>query len=448
VVAIAPFRALRYDAAVPLAGVTSPPHDCIAAHDVGHFLRADPRNVIRVTLPQPSAGEPAAPAGARPGPPTKHAQAAALLRQWVQDGTLRRDAQPAFYMYQVTAGPPAARRTMTGFFARIAVDPSGQQVHPHERTLERPTKDRLLLRKATETDVEPIWLLYRDVRGWVHELLESNAFDELARFTDEEGHEHRLWRVDRPEAVGEIVAQFEDRPLVIADGHHRYRTALEHAAETGRPEHASILACLVRDTDPGLHIEATHRLLHGLPFSADEAIRRAEAHWDMGMPEPVRDPLSAASGIPPDGCVLVTPGPRHPMARTLRLWPASELDRGRGRLDALAVTLVHQRLLADCWGIDAERPEAHVRYARDAHEAVQAVAAGTAQWAVLVPPEPVDAVLDVAAAGQLMPQKATYFVPKLRSGLVLSPLDEARPRTWQDLAGGPGKADFRRPPLS
>jgi uncharacterized protein (DUF1015 family) len=442
-VAIAPFRALRYDPGrIDLARATSPPHDCITAAQRDAFLAAEPRNVVRVVLGPEIPGD-----GEGPGPPSRHDRARAALEAWQREGAMARDRRPALYHYQVTWGPPEARLTMSGLVARVALDPAMKEVRPHEKTLGRKRKDRLRLREATGADCEPIWLLYRDRRGWVEEVLSSNAYEELARFTDEEGTEHRLSRVDRPEAVEEVVAQFDGRTVVIADGHHRYQTALEHHAATGRPEHGSILACLVRDNDPGIRILATHRVLHGTGMDAATALARAAAHWEARAVEADGPASLARLADAPGTAILLAPGPHGVQAHLLQLRPGSDVAQGRGRLDALAVTLVHDRLLRDSWGLDPEHPERNLRFERDPAEAWRQVAAGEAELAVLLPPEPVDAVLDVASEGQLMPQKATYFVPKLRSGLVLSPLDEPMPVPWSAQAGGPGKASFRLPPL-
>jgi uncharacterized protein (DUF1015 family) len=452
VVAVAPFRALRFDGRrVDLATATSPPHDCITTAQRDGYLRRDARNIVGVVLPPDQAGDAEAPAT-----PNKFQRAAALLSAWAQDGTMARDPRPAFYRYTVEWGPPGARLTMQGILARVRLDPTYTQVRRHEKTLQRKKKERLRLREASLADTEPIWLLYRDERGWVDEVLSSNAVEELARFTDEDGHEHRLWRVDRPEAVGEVQAQFDDRHLVIADGHHRYQTALDHFAATGRPEHGSILACLVRDNDPGTRIEATHRLVSNLGLPPGEAVAAAFLHWDSApVPLPVGpDPavltaLRASLGRPGtlDPVVLHLDRGRL-VAHRLRLKPGSRLDGSRGRLDTLAVTLVHDRLLRDCWGVDPEKPEEHLRFTRNLEEAVEAVRSGSCQLAVLPPPEPVHAVLEVAEQGHVMPQKATYFVPKLRSGIVLGPLDEPLPLTWQETverAGGAGKPETRLP---
>lgn len=447
--AVAPFRALRFDPAkVDLATATSPPHDCITTAQRDAFLANDPENIVKVVLGPEQAGDAEPNQGAN-----KFTRADATLRRWIGDGTMARDARPAFYRYTIEHGPTGARRTLQGVFARVRLDPTYIEVRRHEKTLQRKKRERLHLREATGVDTEPIWLLYRDERGWVDEILASNAVDELARFTDEDGNEHRLWRVDRPEAVTEVVAQFDDRHLVIADGHHRYQTALDHHAATGRPEHGSILACLVRDNDPGTRIDSTHRLVlkPALPFP--EAIAAAANHWSAslvplpaGPDQAVLAAIKASLGRPgtKDLVVLGLDNGRL-AARRLALKPGSQLDGKRGRLDTLAVTLLHERLLRDGWGLDLDKPEESLRFTRDLAEAVEAVRSGMVPLAVLPPPEPVHAVLEVAEQGHVMPQKATYFVPKLRSGVVLGPLDEAPPVPWREVAGDGGRPDTRLP---
>jgi uncharacterized protein (DUF1015 family) len=427
VVAIAPFRALRYAPGTDLAAVTSPPHDVLHPGQRESLTQRDRHNIVRLILGDGDGED-------------RFTRAARLLAQWQTEGVLVRDRQPAFYQYEVRHGPPEARRVMRAFFCRLALDPTYTAVRRHEKILPGKAGDRRRLLDATECNTEPIWLLYRDERGWVDEILSSNAFDELVRFTDEEGDEHRLWRVDRPEAVGEIIAQFEDRELVIADGHHRYQTALDHFGATGDPLHGSILVGLARDTDPGIRIEPTHRLIKQLGMPIAGALERARSEWTV---EPGPDADMAATLAEhlesPDACAVVAKQDGR-----LRSWiltravPVSDAP-----LAGLAVTQVHGLLLR--WGIDSDSVERRLRYTQRHDEAVQAVADGQVEVAVLLPPEPVRAVLDAAREGHLMPQKATYFVPKLRSGLVLGPLDEPPPRPWQELAGDPGKMDFRLP---
>jgi uncharacterized protein (DUF1015 family) len=445
VAAVAPFRALRFDPTrVDLATATSPPHDTISTAQRDAFLAADASNIVQVVLGPERAGD------AEPGQgANKFSRAAEALKRWLADGTMKRDARPAFYRYTIEHGPPGARKTMQGVFARVRLDPTYTEVRRHEKTLSRKKRERLHLREATFTDTEPIWLLYRDERGWVDEILASNAYDELLRFTDEEGHEHTLWRIDRPEAVTEVTAQFDDRHLVIADGHHRYQTALDHFAATGKPEHGSILACLVRDNDAGTRIEATHRLVLGLDLELAAALKAAGTHWSVEAlklgPNPSADLRAVSGRAGSTDLVVVGLVEGHLEAHRLRLRSGSELRTGRGRLDTLAVSLLHERLLRDCWGLDLEKPEESLRFTRSLDEAIDAVRSGACRLAVLPPPEPVSAVLEVAEQGHVMPQKATYFVPKLRSGIVLGPLDEARPVPWRDVAGDGGRPDTRLP---
>ncbi len=407
--AIRAFRAIRFAAGTDLAAVTTPPHDCFTLAERDAYLAQHPHNVARLVRGPEQPGD-----GEGPGHPSWHARAADTLRSWLADGTMARDARPALYLYTIEHGPPHARRTLTALIGRIALDATGTRIKPHEATLARPKKDRLRLRQATGCDMEPIWMLYRDPRGWINEVAASNAIDELARFTDVDGHEHRLWRVERPEAVGELVAQFEERTLVIADGHHRYQTALDDAAATADPRRAAILAMLVRDDDPGLAIEATHRLVTALPWPAAEAVARLPA-WTA---TPLPDPLAAISRLSAAGdeAILATSAG----AWLLRLKPEAELKRGLGRLDTLAVSRVQERALA-LWGFGPG--DDRVRFTREPAEALAAVRSGQAAAAFLLLPESPASVLDVATAGRLMPPKATYFVPKPRSGLVMAPLE-------------------------
>src|SRR6185503_18335704 len=174
VVAVAPFRALRFEEThVALATATSPPHDCITAAQRDGFLAADAHNIVRVVLPPDQPGDVEAPAT-----PNKFQRADAALRQWVADGTMARDGKPAFYRYTIEHGPHGARRTMQGVFARVRLDPTYTEIRRHEKTLQRKKRERLRLREATGVDTEPIWLLYRDERGWVDEILSSNALEE------------------------------------------------------------------------------------------------------------------------------------------------------------------------------------------------------------------------------------------------------------------------------
>ena len=411
-VRVVPFRALRYDPAVlaDLARVTTPPHDVITEAQKAD-ARRDPHSIVHLILPEGGDG--------------RFADAASRLETWQREWVLKRDPVPALYRYEVTHGPSEERRTMRAFFARVGLDATMREVRPHERTLARKKGDRLGLRQATQTDLEPIWLLYRDAAAHIDAMLAEAKAERLDAFTDRDGAEHRLWRVTDATVLSEVTAWFAGQTVVIADGHHRYQSALEHFAATGRPEDAVILACLARDGDEGIRVEATHRLVRwGRTFS--EAIAACRAAWqvrELPAPQPRDGSWSRAArellASLEDAGTCAVVGRDESGMRAHALW----LQEPQAA-DALGVALVQEELLSACWGLE-EDDTAAITYERDAAECLRAVAGGKVDLAVLLPPERVESVLDAAKAGHLMPAKATYFVPKPASGLVLAPLDEA-----------------------
>ncbi len=428
VVAIAPLRALRYDPDnVDMQRVTSPPYDVISKAERDGFLAEDERNIIAVILGPGHDGD-----QEPPKEPNRYTRARDHLAAWQTDGAMVREGAPALYYYEIQHD----RGTMQGFFARLRVDVDYQSVKRHEKTLAKPKADRLHLLTTTDCDTEPIQVLYRDERGWVDEVLQSNALELVADITDEQGMRHRVWRIDRGEAIAEVVAQLADRDVVIADGHHRYQTSVHRYQQTGRDEDGSILAVFVRDTHPGITIDPTHRLIYDITPGACD--------WDS-QEIPFTDPDDIVASLDADACALVTKEllDRGVVRRLTYTGPAAT-----DRLSGLSVTRVHDHLFPQ-WGLTYDNLEDHVTYTRDNADAFDAVAQGRAHAAVLVAPVPVDSVLDVAQDGHVMPQKSTYFIPKMRSGLILSPRDEPLPRTEEEemAAVGAGKPDFQGAPL-
>jgi uncharacterized protein (DUF1015 family) len=397
-VRVAPFRALRYGPRDDLRRVTTPPHDVITPLQLER-ARGEANSIAHLVLPE---GE------------SRFEAAANRLADWVARGVLVRDDRPAVYRYEVEHGPVHARRRMRGFFARIGLDPTRKDVRPHENTLARKRGDRQQIRAATACDLEPIWLLYRDPEAHVDSLLLRTPARLVADFVDGEGSRHRMHAVQDPATLDAVKASFESRSLVIADGHHRYQSALDHWAATGRREHASILACLARDDDEGISVEPTHRLV-AWSGTWRKALQACERDWDLRPMDVSGDQATVASrleaSLAPGRAVLVgRDGGLQAVLATRRKEPEGEL----------AVAMVQEGLLRAALG----RDESDLRFERDAAVAMQAVADGSCGLAVLVPPERVQSVLDTASAGRLMPAKATYFVPKPPSGLVLAPLDE------------------------
>src|SRR4051812_2591862 len=338
---VRPFRALRYaPAAGPLERLVSPPYDVISPEERRHYLELDPHNVVHLTLPD------------------SEEQAGRDLREWTEAGVLAREPEPAVWaLSQTYTGPDGVERVRNGIVVALRLEPyENRVVLPHERTHAGPREGRLRLLRATRTQPEPIFLLH-----------DGDTVEPPLRPPDLESGGDRLWRLSE-------VPSFEDVQLLIADGHHRYETALAFHEEDGTDATAWMMVVLVSTREEGLTIFATHRLAQD---------------------------VNGASGTPID-----EPGDELPGVVLYRNG-GYELLEG----DGLDVALV-----------DSLEPQG-VSYTAFRDEAIAAVDRGDAQAAFLLRPTPLDAVFEVARRGDVMPQKSTYFFPKVTSGLLLYPFD-------------------------
>lgn len=360
---VKPFRALRYaaGAAGSLDQLVSPPYDVISPSLHDQLLARSPYNAVRL---------------ARPDDPE---EAARLLKEWQADGILVREEEPAVWLSEEEfAGADGERSTRRGLVARVALEPYARGiVLPHERSFPKPRRGRLRLLQATRTKLSPILMLHEGPGPDVH----PSGPPDLEATLD--GVTTRLWRLDR--SASEVVRP----PLVIADGHHRYEAALRFHEEDGTEETAHVLATLVSASDPGLVILPTHRVAASAP---------SDLPGSNGLVDLDRA-LEDFAGLPRDhaGFVLV------------RAEGATVVESSRAALDTALVD---------------ELPLEGVKYTADAEEAEDAVASGAAEAAFIVRAPTIEQVKDFARAGELMPQKSTYFYPKLASGLLFSPFDE------------------------
>jgi uncharacterized protein (DUF1015 family) len=413
---IQPFRALHYDLTRVggLQPVAAPPYDVIDADGRAALLARSRHNVVEIDLPQSRDG----------GDPYAHA--AETLTAWREDGILVRDEAPALWaLAQDYTGPDGRRRTRHGFFARVAVEDYGPgRIRPHERTHPGPKEDRLRLTRATAANLSPIFSLYDDPQqaawGALAPHLEGRPWGAV---TDEDGTVHRLWRVDDPAALDAVRATLADAELLIADGHHRYETARVHHAEGGA---GHVLMCLVSLQDAGLTVFPTHRLLVGLD---DE--RRGEL--DAALERDWVSEDIAPEGLEPMGDGPVRIGyldarePDRPRMLTLRDQSTADaaLPGKPGAYRALDTAVLEALVLQGALGM-SEDDISHLQgldYARDTAQARERVRAGSADAAFFMRGTPVEQVRDVAAAGESMPPKSTYFFPKVLTGMVFNPLD-------------------------
>lgn len=363
---VKPFRALRYDEerAGRLDDLVAPPHDVISPDMRESLLAASPYNAVRLINPED------------PG------EAGRELREWRDEGLLVRESDPAVWVLEEEfAGPDGAARTRRGLVARVRVEPySKGYVLPHERTLPKPKEARLPLLRATRTKLSPILLLHEGespAAGVGEPALQANL----------EGTTSRLWRVTDEAAIEAALARVRGA-LLIADGHHRYETALRFHEEDGSEETGYVLAVLVSRDDPGLVILPTHRLAAAAPSDLDGSSR-----------VDVADALEQLGRISRERAAFVVVRPEG----------ATVVQSAGASLDTALVD---------------DLPLQGVTYTASASEAERAVASGTAAAAFLVRPPTIDQVESFARAGERMPPKSTYFYPKLTCGLLFSPFDE------------------------
>jgi uncharacterized protein (DUF1015 family) len=404
---IRPFPAIRYR--VPdaqLSRVLAPPYDVITPEDQRTLYERDPRNIVRVILSR-SEGDAA------------YRDAGETYRRWLEQGVLAADPDPALYVLEqsfVVDGRPLAR---VGLLARFrAEDLATGQILPHEQTRPAAREDRYRVLTATRANFSPIFLMFGDAEGrFARAAAAAQASPPLASYTDDGDVAHRLWRVTDPAAIAELQAAVGPRRAYIADGHHRYATALRYRDETS-PEGAWTLGYFTPLDAPGLVVLPYHRVLSQGP-SFDQA--RSALHPAFVLTE-VSGAAAAAGAVRqstrpyafglawPDGGALVA----EALAETQDLLT----DDVPPSLRALDAFFLHQVVLPRLLDVGAEA----VGYVHSLREAQEALSTRRSALAVLMRPTPVRQVVDVAEARLSMPAKSTFFHPKLPSGLVIHPL--------------------------
>jgi uncharacterized protein (DUF1015 family) len=446
--AVRPFAGLRFaSSAAPDVGlVLCPPYDVINAADDRRLRERHPFNVVRLELTTASV------AG---GPDDRYEEAASTLRAWRDRGILVREPAPAFYLHEATfphAGGQATRREL---IAAVGLEPWERRVVlPHERTYPRAKADRLRLLAATETNLSPILVFFERGRA-AHAGVAGSEPDAVeaawartstrapdAAGTDADGVDHRLWVLSDAALVAGLRTSFADRPLFIADGHHRYETALNYLEDRRQQaggelpaDHPArfVMMHLIAADDPGLVILPLHRLVKGASRQDIAAlVERLRGDFEVEIREaPDDDRLDAVlaelrvRGERGQAVALVTAGSQLVLlTRPAGAPPPSAIPGDRDpswqALDVVLVDFTIVRPLLAAGGLHAEDA---IAYTRDARDAVDQVRSGAADLAVIVNPTRVEQVAAVALAGERMPEKSTYFYPKAPTGLVLRPLE-------------------------
>jgi uncharacterized protein (DUF1015 family) len=415
---VEPLRALRYDLERTggLQNVVAPPYDVIDAAQRAELEAKSPYNVVRIDLPT---GE------------SPYENAARQLSEWRQDGVIVQDDQPAIYaLEQQYTGPDGKPRTRRGFLARVRVEEYGPgRIRPHERTHPGPREDRLRLTRATKANLSPIFSLFDDPDGAATSpLRDAMTGEPYGEATDEDGTVNRVWRIADPSTIATIANALKSTELLIADGHHRYETARVYADEIGgEGPQRYVLMDLVSLEDPGLTVFPTHRLLRNLRPDQHETLANAIRHdFDLQRLE------STAELAPPPGDRItlgyIDAHLRQPFRLTLKDQAIADAALGDHaepyrRLDTAVLEALILKGALGMTDEDIDHLEG-LGYARDFDDALELVQSGEYDVAFFVAPTPIERVREVAAAGESMPPKSTYFFPKVPTGLVFNPLDE------------------------
>ena len=424
---IKPFRALKYQPSKsgPLEEVTCDPYDVVSEDKRKFYLDRNPYNLIRLELPKEDA---------------PYQTAAALLKEWISSGILKKDPMDAIYIYEEEFSVGKSVKKVKGIICRVRLEEFSKGIIiPHEETLGKAKEDRFCLMKETACNFSPIYSLYSDPAHITRTQLDALSDQQPdIEMTDDALVTHRLWTITDKPVINKLCQQFRNRKLYIADGHHRYETALRYRDDNrtngtsplnGADE--SIMMMLVDMENEGLVVFPTHRLIHGLKeFNASDVLSKCIPYFTL-------TDQKGASSIEPTLASYYEKGEKafafyqgdgnwtlmvQKDKNTLKKLFPEKSDA----VCTLDVTILHTLILNRIFGIDEEnmKNQTNLHYTRSFQEAISSVDSGESQCAFLLNPTKVSEILDVAATGEKMPQKSTYFYPKLLTGLVINDLTE------------------------
>jgi uncharacterized protein (DUF1015 family) len=436
-VEVAPFKGITYnkEKIKDLDDVMSPPYDIISEDMQNKLYEKNPYNFVKIILGKEFPDD--------TDNNNRYTRALQLFTKWQHDGILISSDKPAIYPYKITYDLKDETKTMNGFFVLLKLDPSYTTVKAHEKTLAKPKADRLNLMRSCNAHLEPIELLYMDkqdiIRKTIDDYVRSNK--PFINVYGYDGFHHKLWKLDDEKTITKVVEKLKKEPLYIADGHHRYQTAINYAQEQKEKTKNTIahapfnyqMVIIANMFDEGLAILPTHRLIKMPGFDLKTVLKKLEKYFtiteetiDQKATDSEETGNSIMKSIETDHdhkfalyhkkkCYILTL-----KSETVMDQLAADHSTTWRTLD---VSILHKIILEQIMGINDQNLEDHVKYTRVNSEAISFVDQGKYDLSFLINATKIEQLKAIAEAGEHMPQKSTYFLPKMLSGLVMYPMD-------------------------
>lgn len=421
------YKGLRFNCekAGKIEELVCPPYDIISDQQREEYIKTNPHNIIRLELPK---GD------------DKYNKAAEILKDWLEKGILVKEDKPAIYIYEEEFTAYGERKTIKGIICRVKLEEFSKGIIlPHEFTLSKAKEDRLSLMKATNCNFSQIYSLYMDggknTLGKIDSLSKSEPDIQLQ---DNDNVTHRMWIIKDEKAIADICSDFTDRKLYIADGHHRYETALNYRnylREQGLAKEGDAcdyqMMMLVDMEHPGLVVFPTHRLVRNLDsFNAERVIDGCKEYFDVTEHSDINTIESTLMELYNQGKKAYAFYCGGSSYKLLVLKDTNIIKKllpnASTATQQLDVTILHTLILEKIFGIDAENmaKQINLTYTKIFDEAISSVQQGNSQCAFILNPTRVSEIREVASNGEKMPQKSTYFYPKMITGLVMNQLDD------------------------
>jgi uncharacterized protein (DUF1015 family) len=428
---VAPFKGIQYNKTKikDLNKVMSPPYDIISDKLQQELYDNNPYNFVRLILNkiQPTDTD----------TDNRYTRAHTLFEEWQKTGILAPSSTTAIYPYRVDYTVKNEKKTMHGFFVLLKLDPDYKTVKAHEKTLAKPKADRLNLMRTCDANLEPIQLMYMDDTDQIRKTIENGLGTPQIQVKGYDGFTHNLWKLDDPKTVNAVQAALKEKILFIADGHHRYQTSINFAAEKREQTKNTdpnapfnnIMVVLCNMFDPGLSILPTHRLITMPDIDFDQLQSRLQEFFTIEK-IPLQESKKNFESLGKKIMTAIETAVTHKFAMYTKdaYWILTLKDeRIMDKLAAdhsktwrsLDVSILHKLILEQLLGINEKNLEDHVKYTRVDAEALQLVDEGKFNFSFLINATKIDQLKAIADAHEVMPQKSTYFLPKMLSGLVM-----------------------------